>query len=1602
MSNRAKRTLAAWACILLASGCYKTTELCDLPDSNCAGPDVPADVDAAGDADVAGPDGLDDLPEADAPDGPDVPAPLAPAAWLATFRCPSLAGPIHPGAGIPAERCKLAVRSSRTPAVARLEVFAGTGKVGAFDHPAETEEVEVVWGAFPGREIVLRVLAVGADGTESEDVVPVRTLPGEETSWEGCGSLSMAVDRPDNWESLCVGGRVKAALAWTPDGFGAQPVQWRIRATLGGVEVAVVEQAQADLAFLLPAGKSGVQSLVVTGTAWLPAGGCCAGPDPCLFEVTRHLVVEAQGKDCEVPACDVALEGPSDAVTDEDGWAGTVRIDPPDVGTVVRILVDGQATGAVLDEQGGPVQVAGLPDGSHEVRAEARLSNGRTCSDRARIHSDTEAPEVELPTPIQVEGAGVHPFILATRDASVVLLDPDADGRWTCASPEPRASGVIEWACSLKMPADAQQVPVRVTARDAAGHETQAHGLATTSDVGVVRVTLDVYQYKAYDPAGAPLPEQDPIPIVFGPVPVRLRIHGSGLTPENLDLLGFRADVDGVPAGESGLVLRPQDIGTDSSGAAVIFGTWDTTALADGPHKLTVRIGSEWKFVSDSIDVENRSGALSGRQAALLQCDTAFTACSPFRSGHVAGNVGIRADLSWWSAAEDPEIRILAAGEEVARCNGRICDWLLDWDAQPRSAIELAAEAVGGDHDAVRLATSLRVVRDLHDLDDDGFRAVGDGGGDCDDEDPFANPAAADPAGPGCAVVASPVVVTLSEAPLDLGILDASRDAEGTLHVLACDPGDGAFRYLRVAEGAGVQEGEPLGVGSAACQDAVGRFVRAADGTLRAALAAGDGTAGFTVVDGVFPPLFEEVQGFAGRLAAVLPDGVLAVTGDSLVAHRVADGAWTATTLRTALLGQPDPTGRAATWVDPDGTVLLVAGGVGLEALAMATLPSAGAPVFEPLPADPRFAVSAQPPIAAHGTYDEQWPGGWEGGLRIARDPAGLPVVLQIGNELEPIAADPAMANLVLWQGGPGRWRVRPLAEGVVREDGFPGFRLRSSQRTTLGWAADRVPFVAAVMSVRDLVQPPARDWPKRLEVIAPRGDDLVALPEVAGLEAGDAAAVAGARGAAEVVAVDARERALVLVNWPCAEPAEDDTDCDGVDGPDGAPCAAGCTPDLDAANRVAGSMPLCDGGVSDGVRQPGESCDGGTGGIALGCRDCDFTDMPVGAELPVATSRGQVAMALGMPDGTALMATGPQWSSRIQVTRVDPQASMDGTPTEVTVPEGRVFDGPPRMVARAEDVVLLAGTQKTASNQPGPIQAIRLDAALQVAGSVALDAEMIPQAAVALADGRVAIAGGTWEQAGWSGRIVIANPAQAAVTAAHSWQAATSGSESVVWALATADGGGVVLLRTEQNWWSSEETTASRVIVTALAADPWGVRREWSTPIANRVVSGALASLGAAGWLATWTEDDMSGDPDAPRPRVVRAQRLDPDLVPVGEPIVLDRFTTELADASTVAASPLPAARGPGAIVLWSRTDRIGRTRVMTIRAVAVDADGAVAGPVAVFDAPLYASAQPAVSVAEPDALVVLAAFDLWVERARFVDLGRAFPQPEVEAPIR
>lgn len=1593
MDNRQRWMPAALILALLAVGCYRTTELCDLPDARCGTPDVPADVDATVDPDGIDADTQEDTPSdvpSDESGTGDAPSPRAPAAWLATFRCPSLAGPIHPGAGIPAERCMLAVRSSKSPAVVRLEVFAGTGKVGTFDRPAETEEVEVVWGAFPGREIVLRVRAVAADGTESEDVVPIRTLPMEDTTWEGCGTLAIRVDRPDNWESLCEGGRLKAALAWTPDGFGASPVQWRIQATLGGVLVAAADQAQADLAFTLPPGRSGVQSLVVTGTAWLPAGGCCAGPDPCPFEVSRHLVVDVPGDGCQAPACDVALDGPSDVVIDGNAWSGAVRVDPPEAGTVVRILLDGQATGASLDGQGGPVSLIGLGDGLHEVRAVARLASGGTCWDRVRIQVDATPPEVDLPTPIRVDGSGAQSFVLSTRDASVVRLDPDPDGRWACASPETRASGVVEWACSLKMPPDAQEVPVRVTARDAAGHRTAASGLATTSDVRVTRLRVTVYEYASYSPDGSPLSDQEPIEIAFGRVPVRLALWGSGITPQNLGLLGFRADVDDVPANEAGLVLRPEDIQSDPGGYAVIHGTWDTTGLADGLHRVTVRTGSTWSSVTDSQDVLTRSGALSGRQAALLQCDPAFAVCAPFRSGHVAGNVGIRADLSWWAAAEDPGIRILAAGDEVARCAGRTCDWVLDWDAQPRTAVEVTAEAVGGDADAVRLATSLRVVRDLHDRDDDGFRAVGDGGNDCDDEDPFVNPAAADSAGTGCAVVASPVVIPLSEAPSDLRVLDAARDPAGTLHVLACDPGARAFLCLRLAEWAGVELGDPVGVGSTDCHGAQGRFVQAADGSLRAAVAPGDGTAGFAVVDGVFPPVFDEVQGFEGRLAAVLPDGVLAVTGDAVVAHRFAGGTWTATTLQTARFPEPNPSGRAATWVDPDGTVQ-VAAGPGLEALALAPLPPAGAPAFEPLPADPSFGVSARPPTAAHGTYEVNLSlEDADGGLRLGRDPSGAFVMLMPFG-LWPIAPDPAAVLPMLWTGGPDRWKGRSLVEGVVREDGHPGYRLRLPRRATLGWDVDRVPFVASVTSVPDAIRVSAIDWPRRLEVLVPRGDALVALPEAA-LETGDAVAVLGAGEAAEVIAVDARERALVLVGWPCAEPAANDSDCDGVDGTNGTPCTAGCVPDLDAANRVAGAMPLCDGGVSDGVRQPGESCDGGVGGMARGCRDCDFIDIPIGADVPGATSRGQVAQALGMPDGTALLATGHEWSPRMQVARLDPGATSAGTPTDLTIPDGQVFDGPPRMVARAADVVLVAGTQRTTSNRPGPVQAIRLDASVQVAGAVALDVEMVPQAAVALADGRVAIAGGTWEQDGWAGRIVVADPAQAAAPAAWSWQPSIPGSESVAWTLATGNGD-VVLMRTEQNWWIGDGTAGSRVVVTALTTDPWGVRKEWSFQTADRVVSGALASLGAEGWLAAWTQDDMSGDPDAPRPRIVMVQRLDPDLAPVGEPVALDRFATELANGSTVAASPLPAEHGPGAVVAWTRTDRVGPTRVMTMRAVSVAPDGVLAGPVPVFDGPLFASAQPALSVAGPDALVALASYDLWVERARFLVPPRMFP---------
>jgi hypothetical protein len=61
-------------------------------------------------------------------------------------------------------------------------------------------------------------------------------------------------------------------------------------------------------------------------------------------------------------------------------------------------------------------------------------------------------------------------------------------------------------------------------------------------------------------------------------------------------------------------------------------------------------------------------------------------------------------------------------------------------------------------------------------------------------------------------------------------------------------------------------------------------------------------------------------------------------------------------------------------------------------------------------------------------------------------------------------------------------------------------------------------------------------------------------------------------------------------------------------------------------------------------------------------------------------------------------------------------------------------------------------------------------------------------------------------------------------------------------------------------------------------------------------------------------------------------------------------------------------------------------------MRAVSVASDGVLAGPVPVFDGPLFASAQPALSVAGPDALVALASYDLWIERARFLDPARMF----------
>ena len=194
-------------------GCFGTTELSDATaDPGAEGGEVVADVptdagqEVPEDEDTGG--GTDLLADADAP------SQVFQLAWFATFRCPSLAGPIYPGVRIPAEKCTVALRIARQPVVKTLEVFVGTGRTNTIPDPAETEEIPLNWGPFPDREIVLRARVIGADGSEDEEIVPVRTMPAQDTVESACmARLDVQVARPDTWETVCGKGRLKATLS---------------------------------------------------------------------------------------------------------------------------------------------------------------------------------------------------------------------------------------------------------------------------------------------------------------------------------------------------------------------------------------------------------------------------------------------------------------------------------------------------------------------------------------------------------------------------------------------------------------------------------------------------------------------------------------------------------------------------------------------------------------------------------------------------------------------------------------------------------------------------------------------------------------------------------------------------------------------------------------------------------------------------------------------------------------------------------------------------------------------------------------------------------------------------------------------------------------------------------------------------------------------------------------------------------------------------------------------------------------------------------------------------------------------------------------------
>lgn len=1075
--------------------------------------------------------------------GPSVPLDSPPEARLLAVAWYQGGTPVYPGASVeflPWEGAPTAfARVLDDSAVQAVEFWVGTKKAVAVtpSSPVVTFDLEE---APPYPTVVsLRVVARDDAGQEAEDIEDLLLIPAA-YSWSQVVRTDwrLVVDGPDSWSPACGQVRVRARIVREEAG---NPFEFLDAATwtvlLDDQPVATWDGEELDRVVDLSPAEAGPRALLVW--AGLHAVNALNGEETS-WSLAREVVLDVAGiKSCQPSPCSVRVTGFDDGdVLDEVPGIVFADVDPEPEGTRVEFFLDD----ALIWTDAAVPHVAplplDLPDGPHALRAVARLPDGAVCEDLARFTMDATPPLLDIGT--MTPGTSWCGAVVPVRvlDTTRVVFDKGS----VVGKPTADASGGLTHPLSARYGR-----ALSVAALDAMGHRAET-AVQMPHDARPPDKFEAVLPVRAWGTSIVALTWEDCAP------------------PETLEVTAW---VDGVRAGEVGLVFAGAEDLRDRFSYYELPGLWDTTRAADGHHEVIIEGSMDGFPFEVREDVIIQNAAMTGQELWLSACDPTFSSCGPVRTTRVSGRVGLVAEVPWYDAdAPAPLITIRADDAVVATCEDRRCEWVLDLEASGKGQARVAATA---DFKAsgVRLGASETFTLVEGDLDGDGFASLADGGNDCEDQDPFVHPGKLDPEGPVCWRSGPAEVATLAQGDGVGHALAAFRTSDGTLHLLHCVSSSRAFEWV-TSGGDGTQT-RLLDAGVPSCEAASARVAFGPAGTPWVLLDEPDADPRYLLARlDREPPL---VEGLPIR-ADKVPDAALVVPADEapvvLVANwqqldlwRREGGAW---------VGRPVASyPGSASWNKQSLSVA----GVAAFGAAVAAVQIGKGPLeawtFRPDGISERSVL----PFDLHDSgmvenhydrlpfipYSFVFKGSgffseWSlAGVTLGR--VGEPVVLLERRDLYESKNLPYVVRA-----SDSHARAWFLPTDLPDDSGHPTWSLDDTLAVSVGRALDGSALVAWVTN-------PCTNWgisPWSHEVVCNRVEPFdghrtwptlavarMVAGELARMEVPEDAAydevevVTAGIGAGEVVARVAGGGEVRILSWPCEEWGEDDTDCDEV-----------------------------------------------------------------------------------------------------------------------------------------------------------------------------------------------------------------------------------------------------------------------------------------------------------------------------------------------------------------------------------------------------------------------------------------------------------------------